>query len=47
LVVQRKLIVDSITGINLLPVHDGRTKRLELDLFYYLAADRFDNLFWL
>ena len=33
--------------VNLLPVHDGTAKRLELDLLYGMAAYWPRNLLWL
>jgi hypothetical protein len=45
--VPTKFIVDSFIGFNILLVHDGGIKRLELDLFHHMVVNWSGNLLWL
>ena len=45
--IQKKLVFNSAFRINLLSLHDGRIKRLELDLFHDLVVNRVVYLLYL
>ena len=47
LVLQRKLVANSIIGFDLLLVHDGGIECLELDLFHRLVAGWTIDILWL
>ena len=47
LVLPSESFADSFVGINLLPLYDGRTERLELDILHHLVADWPRDLFWI
>jgi hypothetical protein len=43
----RKPVAYSVAWVGVVPLHDGRTQCLELDLFYLLVAHRANDLLWI